>query len=232
MLVDTLILKVKERLNKIDSNDFDNIENHYILEAFNKAQLEWVRKTLHGNNIYKEGDEQSKRRIEDLNVLLKTVDYPFIKKDIYVESNILPTDYLYFKSCYINVEKDCCKKNMVVYLAENENVGILLRDYNKKPSFEWGETFCTLLANRVRVYTNGEFDVNNLFITYYQKPVIVEKAGVFNVYSNAVSGADVEPIFRDDVTEVIIDVAVSILAGDIENTIQYQRANTSSEQNN
>lgn len=232
MLVDTLILKVKERLNKIDSNDFDNIENHYILEAFNKAQLEWVRKTLHGNNIYKEGDEQSKRRIEDLNVLLKTVDYPFSKHDIYVESNILPTDYLYFKSCYINAKKDCCKKNMIVYLAENENIGILLRDYNKKPSFEWGETFCTLLANRVRVYTNGEFDVSNLFITYYQKPVIVEKAGVFNVYSNAVSGVDVQPIFRDDVTEVIIDVAVSILAGDIENIIQYQRANTSSEQNN
>ena len=41
MLNQTLIIKLKQRLNKLSSNDFDNIENWQILEAFNKAQIEW-----------------------------------------------------------------------------------------------------------------------------------------------------------------------------------------------
>ena len=62
----TLQLKFRQRLNKIASNDYDNIECWQIVEAFNKAQVEWCRRQLHGNNIFKEGDEMSKRRIDDL----------------------------------------------------------------------------------------------------------------------------------------------------------------------
>ena len=55
----TLLLKLKQRLNKLDSQDFDNIECWQFLEAFNKAQVEWCRRNLHGGNMYKEGDELS-----------------------------------------------------------------------------------------------------------------------------------------------------------------------------
>ena len=71
MLNSTITVKVKQRLNKLDSNDYDNIETWQVSEAFNKAQVEWVRRQLHGNNIFKEGDEFSKRRIDDLQVLLR-----------------------------------------------------------------------------------------------------------------------------------------------------------------
>ena len=66
----TLQIKLKQRLNKLDSQDYDNIECWQFVEAFNKAQLEWCRRNLHGNNLYKEGDELSKRRIDDLQPLL------------------------------------------------------------------------------------------------------------------------------------------------------------------
>ena len=61
----TLRLKLKQRLNKLASNDFDNIENWQILEAFNKAQVEWVRRQLHGNNLYKEGPRWDHERVDD-----------------------------------------------------------------------------------------------------------------------------------------------------------------------
>ena len=66
----TLRLKVMQRLNKLASNDYDNIECWQIVEAFNKAQVEWTRRQLHGANAAKEGDEQSTRRKDDLQVLL------------------------------------------------------------------------------------------------------------------------------------------------------------------
>ena len=79
MLNSTLQIKLKERLNKLDSQDFDNIECWQFIEAFNKAQTEWVRRQLHGNNLYKEADEYSKRRIDDLQVLLtETYSYWYI----------------------------------------------------------------------------------------------------------------------------------------------------------
>jgi hypothetical protein len=67
----TLQVKLKQRLNKIDSQDYDNIQSWEIAEAFNKAQIEWVRRQLAGTNMRKEGDEMSKRRIDDLEILLK-----------------------------------------------------------------------------------------------------------------------------------------------------------------
>ena len=55
MNVATIQIKVKERLNKLASNDYDNIECWQIVEAFNKAQLQWLRRQLHGFNQFKEG---------------------------------------------------------------------------------------------------------------------------------------------------------------------------------
>ena len=66
----TIKLKIKQRLNKLASNDYDNIECWQIVEAFNKGQVDWCRRNLHGLNIVKEGDEQSTSRIDDLQVLL------------------------------------------------------------------------------------------------------------------------------------------------------------------
>ena len=62
----TLQLKIKQRLNKLSSNDYDNIECWMMVEAFNKGMVDWGRRNLHGLNLVKEGDEQSKRRIGSL----------------------------------------------------------------------------------------------------------------------------------------------------------------------
>ena len=61
MLNSTIEIKIKQRLNKLDSQDYDNIECWQIVEAFNKAQVEWARRQLHGINIVNEGDVGSSR---------------------------------------------------------------------------------------------------------------------------------------------------------------------------
>ena len=93
----TLQIKFKQRLNKLASNDYDNIECWQIVEAFNKAQIEWCRRQLHGNNLFKEGDEQSKTLIDDLQELLETTPLQGIESDNVYVSNSLPDNYLSFK---------------------------------------------------------------------------------------------------------------------------------------
>jgi len=227
-----LVIKVKQRLNKLDSQDYDNIECWQVVEAFNKAQVEWVRRQLHGINIVKEGDEQSTRRIDDLQILLGTIDVPFVKGDISSYSD-LPTNYLQWKRVDIIAKKGCCDdRRMSVYLAEEGNLNQLLFDNAKRPSFEWAETFATLKSNKVNVYTNNDFDISSGALTYFRQPVRIEVLGCVDPYTSVQTTVNVECEFKDDIVEVLIDEAASILAGDIESGNQFSRGTETAERNN
>ena len=232
MLNSTITIKMKQRLNKLDSQDYDNITCWQVVESFNKAQVEWARRQLHGINVVKEGDEQSTRRKDDLQALLLKEPLSTSKVGIYYEGDI-PGDYLQWKRVDIYAKKECCdKRRMTVYLAEEGNLNQLLRDKSKQPNFEWAETFATLINNTVHLYTNDEFDVEDAFLTYYRQPRKIQITGCSDPYTGAISATEVECEFKDDIIELIIDEAVSILAGDIESGNQFSRTQESAERSN
>jgi len=223
-----LQIKIKERLNKLASLDYDNIECWQVSEAFNKAQLEWVRRQVHGANQFKEGDESSKMNIDDIQILLTdTLTSPLVltKGDFYYETGTLPVNYLYFKRFAVNSISDCCiePRRMTVYLAQVADIDNLLVDNFRQPSAEWGETFCTLSSNKIKVYTNDEFELANAVLYYYRKPREVAFLNCVNPSTGVVAIADVTCEFKDDIAEMLVDEAVAILAGDIESIMQYQR---------
>jgi hypothetical protein len=230
----TIQLKVQQRLNKIASSDYDNIEKWQIVEAFNKGQVQWCRRNLHGLNIKQTGDEQSKRRIDDLQTILTEIGITLIKQDLYFESQDLPENYFEWKRISADGGTDCCEKpkRMVIYLDAEANVDELLRDNIKKPSLPWGETFCTLKDNKVRVYTNNEFDISSARLSYYRQPLRIEIAGTVDPYTQLLSPVDVECEFKDDVIELFVDEAAKILAGDIESFNISQQASQQVEGNN
>jgi hypothetical protein len=229
----TLLIKLKQRLNKLDSNDYDNIECWQFIEAFNKAQIEWCRRNLHGGNMYKEGDELSKKRIDDLQPLLIELSLTGNQTDTYFETNNFPLNqYLEFKRVSTQAKDDCCNpRSMTVYLSEEGNVPLLLRDPLKNPSFDWGETFCTMLNNTIRIYRK-DFDIVNPVLTYYRKPTLIQIEGCVNPYTGQVSTTNVNSEFKDDLVEVILDDTAALIAGDIENTYQQQRGTQAAERNN
>jgi hypothetical protein len=231
----TVQLKLKQRLNKLSSNDYDNIESWQIAEAFNKAQVEWSRRQLHGGNMYKEGDEFSKRRIDDMQVLLRELPLTGTSTDTYFETTNFPFEtYLEFKRVNAYAKDECCPEPRVmsVYLAEEANVNLILRDTLKRPDFDWAETFCTLLGNKIRIYKNKDFEIVDPVLTFYQRPTYIEFAGVTNPYTGVVSLVDVESEFKDDVVELIIDETAAIIAGDIENFNQSTREQQAAERSN
>jgi hypothetical protein len=234
MLNSTIQLKIKQRLNKLDSQDYDNIQPWMIVEAFNKAQVDWCRRNLHGLNIVKEGDEQSTRRIDDLEILLISAPLIMNNKQIYYESNNKPGDYLQWKRVSAKATNDCCSnpRPLVIYLAEQANVDELLRDKNKKPSFEWAETFTTQKSDKIQIYTNDEFDIVDTELMYYRQPRKIEIAGVKDPYTGLIPTVDVLSELKDDLIELITDEAAKIISGDIESMYQVQRQQQSIESNN
>ena len=213
--------------------DYDNIECWQIAEAFNKAQLDFVRRQVHGVNQTKEGDESSKVLIDDLQCLLTEVPLTGTQDPVYFESATLPANYLFYKSVNASAKTDCCPdRRLAVYLAAVADVTNLLFDQLRNPSAEWGETFCTLIDNKIRIYHDGKFQVVSPLLTYYRNPLNVQFTGCVDLASGQTSTVDVECEFKDDVAELIVDEAAAILAGDMESVLQYQRNQTSSTQNN
>jgi hypothetical protein len=228
----TIKLKIKERLNKLASFDYDNIQNWQIIEAFNKGTVSWCRRQLHGTNLTKTGDEQTKRRIDDLQVLLVNANPTLTKQDKFYDFSV-PTDYFEYKRIGIKAASECCKADdFVVYLVEEANIDIYLKDPNKNPNFKWRETFCTLLGNTMKVFTNNNFEVTEVLVTYYKQPRRIEFLGTSDPYTGIVSTVEVISEFKDDIVEVLIDEAVKILAADIENFNTNQLADNQVESNN
>jgi hypothetical protein len=227
-----LQIKIKQRLNKLASFDYDNLECWQIAEAFNKAQIEWTRRQLYGINIRKEGAEQSSGLIDDLQRLLKSQQIITTDKGIYYQSNAFPSDYLHYVRADVFAKTECCnERRIITYEVEEANISIILGNKDKQPSFEWGETVSTRINNKLRIYTNDSFDITQCFLVYFRKPREVQFKDCINIETGTNYFADQTCEFNDDVAEIIVDQAAAILAGDIESLTQFQREQQSVQSN-
>ena len=73
---------------------------------------------------------------------------------------------------------------------------------------------------------------NEKVLTYYRRPRYIQILDCTNPYTGETSIEEIECEFKDDIVEVILDEAASILAGDMENFTQYTREQQSAERNN
>lgn len=220
--------KIKQRLNKKDSSDYQNIECHQIVEAYNKAQLEWVRRQINGLNQNLEGAESTTKKVDDLQILLTPVEIKGYNRDYYFLSNPIPENYEAYSLLRVwGSKKNCLNKRLKSQLREESNSEDLLRDKNSTPSFSWRDTFHTMIGGKLKVYTGADFTIDKVELTYYRKPSEIRIAGCD--YLGEPSSDNVDPELKDDVVEIIIDDAISILAGDLESpnqiVINAQRAN-------
>lgn len=198
--------KYKARLNKSDSSDYDNLWLYQVEETFNKGILEWIRKQKRGKNITREGDEQTRDLVDDLQPLIKEKIVSVGRYALYADTNTLPPDYLYFKRVTPLVTKDACKRKRIKsYLREEANVDVLLSDWDSQPSFDFEETFHTMLGNKIRIYHNNDFKIEEVILTYYKQPRFI----------NFVRNRPETLEFKDDVSELMIDEGIKIMASDI-----------------
>lgn len=219
MTISQVSAKIDLRLNKGASSDYDNLWSYQKQEAFNKAVNSWVRRQYRGKNVTQEGDEETVARVDDLQLLLKTDNITIRDKGDYVQSNRLPSDYLYYKRVTPYVSKgNCISVKIKSHLKEEANVDDLLPSL---PSFEFEETFHTLINNKIHLYTAKKFTVDKVELTYYRKPKIYNFKKLDDILE-----------FKDDVCELIVDEAVKIIASDIESFNQKGLADEREKEDN
>lgn len=218
MTIGQAFAKMDLRMNKSASADYDNIWGYNKGEALNKAVNEWTRRQKHGKNVTQEGDEETDMRVDDLQVLLKKDTLAVREKGLYVETDKLPVDYLYYKRLTPIVTKGICNNQAIKsHLREEANVD----DIITLPSFDFEETFHTLIGNKAHIYHNNDFKVEKAELVYYRKPKVYDYKKLNSVIE-----------FKDDICEILIDEACDILASDIESINQKQIARQRADFNN
>jgi hypothetical protein len=186
ILVDSLLYKLDQRLNRLATTIHQNIPLEDKILVLNDAQLKLIKSKVSG--IFLAGGLESfKKRYEDLSILIEGYKKLKVKEDntgpvlTYKASrkDIKP-EMLFFLGGYVDATKGKCENQKLWLnqgLVKHGDITLLLNTPDFKPSFEYRETFCSVGGDSITVYTDGTFKVNNLFIVYVRYPQKIDKAG-------------------------------------------------------
>lgn len=226
------LISFRQRMNKLHSQDYDNIPDWAAVEVINKAQLQLIRRIFQGRTLTQDGAEETRIRIDDLqNLLTPPTKLQVTPKGYYYLSDELPENYLYYGLLIPYCRKgDCSNVKMMSVLEEEANSQMILNDQLRKPSFEWRQTFHTIAQNKIKVYRTEDFIVNYIELIYYRKPKSFDTNGYVHPSGRQSSDSPLE--FKDDICQLIIDEAVSIASADLEMVNQFQTSSQRVQNNN
>jgi hypothetical protein len=181
--VEELIYEFKLNLNKMDRQDNVQIPLEDILVFLNQGQLSWIKSKIGENNIFRDGYEGTRKRIDDLQTLkVDDASLPLIKttdvlhKGYKADLKTLP-DYMMYVMSHAGARKGECKTGLSVDLIRQNDLSTLYFDANFSPSFEWRNTFATIGQDNITVYTDDTFELENLYLTYLRYPKLIDSEG-------------------------------------------------------
>ena len=240
----------KLKLNKVDSLDYTNFLVPEIDWYLNESQHIFIKTRYSGNNSRAAGFEQSQKRIDDLrNIVVRDTILATIptSSDPSVYEAVLPSTglerYLFSLRIIANGFKSTCEGKLNCILTQHDDLNDTLKNPFYAPSFEWREVpivFGTSGggasdANKVFVYTDGSFSITSLNIDYLRHPArIAYPSGIAGGQymlpdsSGTVISIDQNCELAEHTHKEIVDLAVSIVAGDIDHPgIQSKMLKTS-----
>lgn len=228
-----LLYKLDQRLNKLSSNQHQQIPVENKILALNEAQVKLIKKKLNTNNTLGLGFDGNKKRYEDLQNLVEPAEAHKLKIEL-VDSklnkwssdiSLLSPKYMFYVDSYIIADKGTCKDRVIYVnsdLTAHADVSVLINNSHYKPSFEYQETFCSVSSNSEEIYTDGSFTPKDLYISYLRYPKKIDIEGYEDFDGENSTNSDCE--LNDYLEDELLDLAQQELAMNIENMAAAQFA--------
>ena len=233
MTVQEMHYEVKLKLNKVDSQDYENLIVPEIDWYLNEAQDIFIKQRYGISNNKRRGFEASQKRIDDLRqIVVKGRILPFTTStsDLNAFEACLPTDYLFYIRSRLSISKgDCGDKDGVSALQiQHDDLNEVLNDPFYSPSFEWEEVPVVFMGNNstsctfgaVLGYSDGTFALNNLRLDYLRHPLRISWANGITggyTYPNGNPAAGLQNCeLAEHTHHEIVDIAVMIASGDLD----------------
>ena len=230
--VDSLLYKIDQKLNKLSTNEHQQIQLEDKILALNEAQIKLIKQKMDGS-LSGLGFDSSRKRYEDLQRLIEMYeDHPLPLSLTNVELNkwtasltgISPA-YMFYADSYILADKGRCKNRKIAInqdLAKHGDVQILLNNVHYKSSFEYQETFNLIASDEISIFTDGTFTPSNLYLSYVRYPLYIDKAGYIKLDGTPSTDQDCE--LKSYLEDELVDLTVQNLAMYTENVAAVQSA--------
>lgn len=232
--VDSLLYKIDQRLNKLSTNDHQQIQLEDKILALNEAQIKLIKQKIDGSStISGLGFDSFKKRYEDLQSLV--VNYIDGKLPLEIKNkelnqwvayiHALVPKYMFYVDSYILASKGRCKDRKIWInrdLAKHGDLQFILNNDHYKPSFEYQETFNFISSDEISVFTDGTFTPSEIYISYMRYPVYIDKEGYvkFDGTDSTNQDCELETYLEDE----LLDLTVQNLAMYTENQAAAQSA--------
>ena len=119
----------------------------------------------------------------------------------------LPTNFFDLSNVYAKASNDFCKRQKIsLFEIKDENRNQVLSDEFSKPSFKFREAPYSIASDKVKVYTNNDFKVDEIIISYFRYPVQIGLVDSENPESDF---NDNNPEFDDKLVNRIIALCAS-----------------------
>ena len=230
--VDSLLYKIDQRLNKLSTNDHQQIQLEDKILALNEAQIKLIKQKVDGFSVVSGlGLDSFKKRYEDLQSLI--VGYNNQPLDLAIKNpqlnqwfaslNVLSPKYMFYIDSYVLADKGKCKNRQIWInrdLSKHGDTSLLLNNVHYRPSFEYQETFNFVSSDEISVFTDGTFTPTKLYLAYMRYPVYIDKTGYikFDGTPSVDQNCELETYLEDE----LLDLTVQNLAMYTENSFAVQ----------
>jgi hypothetical protein len=232
--VDSLLYKIDQRLNKLSTNEHQQIQLEDKILALNEAQIKLIKQKIDGMSVANGmGMDSFKKRYEDLQSLV--LNYNHQPLELTLEdaelnqwrANIhqLEPKYMFYVDSYVLADKGKCKNRKIWInrdLAKHGDLQFILNNDHYKPSFEYQETFNLLSSDEINIFTDGTFIPKSINIMYMRYPVYIDKTGYINF--DGTPSTDVDCELETYLEDELLDLTVQNLAMYTENQSATQSA--------
>jgi len=232
--VDSLLYKIDQKLNKLSTNEHQQIQLEDKILALNEAQIKLIKQKVDGFSVPSRlGMDSFKKRYEDLqNLVVDYINQPLTLTESNPEINqwdadvtVLEPKYMFYVNSYIMADKGKCKDRKIWInedLSKHGDLSVLLNNDHYKPSFEYQETINALSSDTISVYTDGTFTPKNVNIMYLRYPVYINKEGYIQFDGTPSINVDCE--LNEYLEDELLDLTVQNLAMYTENSAAVQSA--------
>lgn len=232
--VDSLLYKIDQRLNKLSSNDHQQIQLEDKILALNEAQIKLIKQKIDGISIVSGlGMDAFKKRYEDLQSLIIPYDEGKLSLTLVdpilnrweADLTKLKPQYMFYEDAYILADKGRCKDRVIWVnkeLAKHGDHQFLANNEHYKPSFEYQETFNWLSSDAISIFTDGTFEPKGIYIMYTRYPIYIDKKGY--VKFDGTDSEDVDCELEAYLEDELLDLTVQNLAMFTENQSAIQNS--------
>jgi hypothetical protein len=232
--VDSLLYKIDQRLNKLSTNEHQQIQLEDKILALNEAQIKLIKQKIDNiSTVSQMGLDSFKKRYEDLQSLV--LDYNNQPLTLVLDdpnlnrwsANVHDLDpkYMFYIDSYVLADKGRCKDRKIWInrdLAKHGDLQFILNNDHYKPSFEYQETFNFLASDKISIFTDGTFIPKTINISYMRYPVYINKTGY--IMLDGLPSFDQDCELETYLEDELLDLTVQNLAMFTENQAAVQNA--------